>query len=449
MRLGLRGKLFLIIVGIIIVVVLVGALILPSGLAHSLEVRTERELEHESALAALYLSKDTGTLDIASTDAIADRMGAMLGSRVTIVLADGRVVGDSELSREAVAAVENHASHPEVRDALRSGKGRAERYSTTLGHDLMYVAQRFDHMGGTAVVRVSKSLAEMRDASRALYGLLALAGLIGLAIAFVVAAVSSHVFMRALRSLVAYAEQAQEGGVRPDVVARQDEIGGLASSMQRLADRLEQQVSELASERRRFEEILEGMSEALIALDEHRRVTLINRAAVVLLGQTAPTVGRTILEIVRVPELNALLNGVQPGGEITSEFDLGAVSPRRVLARIKRREAGDYIVVLLDVTELRRLENVRRDFVANVSHELRTPVSIIKANTETLLDGAIDDPEAARRFLTSVATHSDRLAHLISDLLDISRLEEGEYELEREAVPHGSVFFLSLPPSES
>jgi two-component system, OmpR family, phosphate regulon sensor histidine kinase PhoR len=431
-RLGLRGKLFLTIVGIVALVVAVGAVILPRGIERSLMERTERELDHETALTALYLPRELRRADVASADGIADRLGAMLGNRVTIVLADGRVVGDSELSREAVAAIENHASHPEVREALRTGKGRATRYSTTLGHDLMYVAQRFPYGESFAVVRVSKSLAEVRDASRALYGLLALAGIVGLAIAFVVAAISSHLFSRALRALVEYAERAQDGARRPAVASRQDEIGGLASSVQRLADRLEQQVSELAAERHRFEEILEGMSEALIALDEHRRVTLINRAAVVLLGQTAPTVGRTLLEIVRVPELNALLDGVAPGGEITSEFDLGAVSPRRVLARAKRREPGDYVVVLLDVTELRRLENLRRDFVANVSHELRTPVSIIKANAETLLDGALEDPDAARRFLASVATHADRLANLISDLLDISRLEEGKYELKRE-----------------
>jgi len=434
-RFGLRGKLFFVLVGAILLVVATGALILPAGLARSLKVRIASELDHEATLAALYVEERVAAPTIADADPIADALGRAVGNRVTIVLADGRVIGDSEQSTAQVAEMENHAGRPEIAAALRTGKGSSTRYSTTLGHDLMYFAARLPAGRLTGVVRVAKPLVEVRDATRALYGLLAFAGLIGLGIAFVAAAVSSHLFSRALRSLVDYAEHVQDGAVRPDVAERRDELGGLAVSVQRLAEQLQQRVTELASERRRFEDILEGMSEALIALDEYRRVTLVNRAAVVMLGQTEQPIGRTILEIVRVPELNALLNDVAPGGQATSEFDLGPIAPRRVLASAKRRESGDYVIVLLDVTELRRLERLRRDFVSNVSHELRTPVSIIKANAETLVDGALDDAEASRRFLASIATHADRLASLISDLLDISRIEEGKYELHPEAVP--------------
>jgi two-component system, OmpR family, phosphate regulon sensor histidine kinase PhoR len=434
-RLGLRGKLFLVIVGVILLVVLVGAAILPAGLERSLRARIEQELDHEATLAALYVESKLVSTDVADADRLADALGRVVGNRVTIILEDGRVVGDSERKAAEIPAMDNHADRPEVASALFSGKGSSARYSTTLGHDLMYYATRFRGLSVAGVVRVAKPLVEVRDASRALYGLLALAGIIGLAIAIVAAAVSSSSFSRALRALVDYAEHVQDSGARPEVAGRRDELGGLAASVQRLAEQLQQRVTELASERRRFEDILEGMSEALIALDEYRRVTLVNRAAVVMLGQAERPIGRTILELVRVPELNALLNDVAPGGQATSEFDLGPVAPRRVLALAKRRESGDYVVVLMDVTELRRLERLRRDFVSNVSHELRTPVSIIKANAETLVDGALDDPEASRRFLASIATHADRLASLISDLLDISRIEEGKYELLPEAVP--------------
>ena len=435
MRLGLRGKLFLVLVGAILLVVGVGALILPAGLERSLKERIAQELDDEASVAALHVEGRLDGAAVGSADSIADALGRATGNRVTIVLADGRVFGDSDLSAAAVAVVENHADRPEIAGAIAKGKGSAERYSTTLGHDLMYFAARFRGDGLTGAVRVAKPLVEVRDATRTLYGLLALAGIIGLGIAIVAAAVSSHLFSRALRALVVYADHVQDGAARPDVAKRRDELGGLAASVQRLAEQLEQRVTEIASERRRFEEILEGMGEALIALDEFRRVTLVNRAAVVMLGQTEQPLGRTILELVRVPELNALLNEVNPGGQATSEFDLGPVAPRRVLASARRREAGDYVIVLLDVTELRRLERVRRDFVSNVSHELRTPVSIIKANAETLLDGALDDAEASRRFLASISTHADRLASLISDLLDISRIEEGKYELRPEPVP--------------
>jgi len=176
------------------------------------------------------------------------------------------------------------------------------------------------------------------------------------------------------------------------------------------------------------------MTEALIALDQHRRVTLVNKAALELLGEERPAVGRTILELIRVPELNLLLDGLEPGRTFSSEFQMLAAPHRRLVARAKRRETGDYVLVLLDVTELRRLENIRRDFVANVSHELRTPVAIIKAAVETLHDGAMEDRDSARRFLSTIAVHSGRLSDLVSDLLDIARLEEGRCDLDRRPV---------------
>jgi two-component system, OmpR family, phosphate regulon sensor histidine kinase PhoR len=440
LQLGLRGRLFLVFIFVIASIVLTGAIVFHGLLERSFDRQTEQELDHETALLSQYLSKEPWPMNVAAADSFADELGGLLGCRVTLMTTDGRVLGDSELSVPQVEAIENHRGRPEVQEALRNGSGSATRFSTTLDQDLVYVAKLFRSGGAEGIVRAARPLAQVRRAAAPLYALFAFAGAVGLAIAIAVASWSSRSFSNALHLIIDYVEHAQDGATRAPFSGRRDEIGGLATSVQRLVEKLQEQVSELASERHRFEDLLEGMTEALIALDEHRRVTLVNRAALGLLGEETPPLGRTILELIRVPELNALLNNLERGGTTTSEFYFGASPSRRVLARAKRRATGDFVVVLLDVTELRRLENVRRDFVANVSHELRTPVSILKATTETLIDGAIDEPEAARRFLSTIAVHSERLTNLISDLLDISRLEEGKYALDNQVVTVDSAF---------
>jgi two-component system phosphate regulon sensor histidine kinase PhoR len=202
-----------------------------------------------------------------------------------------------------------------------------------------------------------------------------------------------------------------------------------------LARDLEQTIAILARERARFRAVLEGMSDAVIALDADDLITLMNPAARSLLGAEADPLGRSLIEIVRAPALQDLLaqTGADaadaPGQARTSEFDLPG-GQRRVLASVTvEPTSGGRVLVLHDVTKMRRLETVRRDFVANVSHELRTPISIVSANAETLLHGALEDRAGAVVMVEAIYRNADRLRHLIDDLLDLSRLEAGKLEL--------------------
>jgi len=437
MRLGVRGKIFLLLVGIVVFVVLASGAFLGRALDGQLHATVEREMARVAAGVAVLLEDRLAGPGDAATDSIADELGAALGMRVTIVLTDGRVAGDSELSGDEIGRLENHGDRPEIAAALAGGRGTSWRYSTTMENELIYSAARFRVKGAACVVRVSRPVEEIDDALDGLHGVLLVAGFVGLAMAVVMGLITSHYFTRTLRSLVRYAQGTVEGRRQRMPLESGGELGGLASSVQRIAEGLERRVDELKAERNRFGAVLEGMSEAVIALDENRRVTLINGAGLHLLGLGEQPIGRTILETMRVPELSGLLDELEPGRIARVEFDFGSAVKRRVLATASRRSEGDYVVVFLDVTELRRLETIRRDFVSNVSHELRTPVSIIKANAETLLDGAIDDRDASDRFLRSMMVHAERLSHLVGDLLDISRIEEGKYELELEDVPLG------------
>ena len=188
----------------------------------------------------------------------------------------------------------------------------------------------------------------------------------------------------------------------------------------------------LAAEHNRFEAVLQTMAPAVIALDGEHHVTTVNLGARRLLGLPDVVEGRPLVDLVRLPALHALLDRAHEGGTELADIDLPG--QRQVLGRATRQADGGIVVVLDDVTEVRRLERVRKDFVANVSHELRTPISVIKANAETLLEGALDDPPAARRFVEGLYRHADRLGRLVSDLLDISQLESGRRELADEPI---------------
>ncbi len=260
---------------------------------------------------------------------------------------------------------------------------------------------------------------------------------IGVLLALFMSGLAAHLMARTVRDLVdkARAVAAGERAGRLSVHTG-DELGGLAGSFNRLADALEGVVSTLAAERDRFQAVLESMREAVIALDAGCQATLVNRTAVDWLRLRGEAVGRTLLELARVPGLQQLADRALDGQTASAELDLpGRPAPRRVLAHAAPLSSGrGCILVLYDVTEIRRLERIRRDFVANVSHELRTPVSIVRANAETLLDGALDDPGSARRFVDGIHRNAERLTRLIGGLLDISRLEAGKYAIAPVAI---------------
>ena len=436
MTFGIRFKLFLAFFYFIVVGLGVTGLVLSYYLKRNIVHATEDELLSFAKSTRLLLESRDVPLNDVECDRLSDAVSAAIGARVTIIRPDGKVIGDSDLSLDKVRALENHGDRREVQDAIRLGFGTSTRYSTTLLNEMMYVAVRFNRGGDTGIIRVSKSLEEVSRAASALRRILIYASLIGLVIAAILSAASSHLFSRRLRSLVSSAQHLVRGEAQPRIEeGASDELGGLAGSLNELSDKLEEYVAQLAEKRDLFEAVLDGMSEAVIAVDELEHVTLLNRAGTILLGITDRPIGKMLLETVRIPELHELAAVDTDQPNATREFDLHIKTQRRILARATRLAKGGSVIVLLDVTDLRRLERIRRDFVSNVSHELRTPISIIQANAETLRDGAMEDPEAAARFLDAMIANAKRLSSLIADLLDISRIEEEKYELVLAPVP--------------
>lgn len=427
MKLGVRGKLFATSTLLVLVVVVASGLYLERALRASLVERVGAQLEHLARSGQVMMQASTED-DMPAIDALADELGAAAEVRVTVIGGDGTVRGDSERSVDEVRNLENHARRPEVRDAFAGGMGMATRYSTTVQSDLLYVAVPYERSGDVGVIRVAKPLADVEETLDRLRQVLLVAGMVAVGFAVILAAVASHWLSRTLRKLVdtAHAIAAGEAGRRVDIRSA-DELGGLAGSLNRMAEEIGDTVTALADERARLAAVLEGMGEALVAVDGDGVITLMNPAARRLLG-VQDGLGRSLVELVRAP---VLLDRFEDACEEPVEFEVQVAGrQRRLNARISQQDSGGHVLVMHDVTELRRLETIRRDFVANVSHELRTPVSIISANAETLLDGALEDAEHAPALVSAVHRNALRLSSIVNDLLDLSRIEAGKYAFD-------------------
>ena len=373
---------------------------------------------------------------------LAGRLAGETGLRVTLIAADGAVLGDSEEDPERA---ENHADRPEVARALRDGFGADTRVSRTTGQPLMYVAVR-GAGGGPAVVSVALPLARAEEAAgelaRIVWWAVAVAGAAATALTFWLARRT----VRPLHELADAARHLAEGGFgRKVYAAGRDEIAGLARTFNHMSARLAVQFARLEEDRGQLRAILSGMVEGVIALGADERILFANeRAAQLLDFQARAAVGRRLWEVVRLRALQDVVRRALAGAAPQQdELRWSGPVERNLTAHAARFDGGDgaaargVVLVLHDTTELRRLERMRQDFVANVSHELKTPLSVIKANVETLLDGAVDDVAHRTGFLERIADQAERLHALILDLLSLARIESGEEVLELAAVPLG------------
>ncbi|MCC7541157.1 MAG: PAS domain-containing protein, partial [Deltaproteobacteria bacterium] len=339
MRLGLRGKLFLVSVALILVVGLASGAFLEDRLRGWLDARIDEDLEWRLRAARVLVEKTNHLHGLDDGDRLADAVGAATGARVTILARDGRVIGDSHLVRSTVARIDNHRHRPEIVAALRRGWGQSQRYSITDGADLRYRASRFHRADGVrGVVRVALSLEEIERAVHALRLLLVGAGGLGLAIAVLMSGLASHLqwrtFLELLRDPRALAE-ATGGQLDPE----DDASGASHAPSLQLRRELRRAVGALGEERDRFDAILQGLSEAVIALDAGLRVTLANTAAVELLGLERSPVGDTLLEVIRAPAIAELTRAANEGRSGTAELVLHGAA-KHVLARAKPLASG-------------------------------------------------------------------------------------------------------------
>ncbi len=370
--------------------------------------------------------------DFVRLDGLCKEFGAAADARFTVVLPSGLVVGDSV---EDPARMENHASRVEVAAGLAGRVARSTRYGRTLQQDMMYVAVPVvneNRIIGT--VRAARSLTAIDGALKALYRQVPIAGLVALILA---ALVSFWVSRRISRPLEAMrhgaADFAQGRFGRKLIVAGSKEVCALARAMNLMAEQLDDRIRTIMAQRNEQQAVLASMVEGVLALDMEERVLHFNQAAAQFLAVDPEKLqGQRIAEVVRKADLQRFIsrtmNSPDPvEGEIVLQHDAARYLQAHgtLLRDVKQREIG-VLIVLHDVTRLRRLENIRRDFVANVSHELKTPITAIKASVETLMDGDPVSPADSQSFLAIIAKQADRLNAIIDDLLALSRIEQND-----------------------
>jgi two-component system phosphate regulon sensor histidine kinase PhoR len=376
--------------------------------------------------------------------------GDEIGVRITVILHDGRVAADSQRDP---ARLENHADRPEIQQARDAGKGIATRRSDSVQETMLYVAlsaawsDRSSAPDAVIFIRAALPTSAIDRQAAAAERTIVWGGMAGLLLSGALSWWSSRRLVVPIRGLAA-SVAGKAGGVPLHELADDsfNEVDALSRAIDTMRDDLRGKAANAQKLRDRDMAILASMRDGVIAVNRSQEIVHINRAALSLLRiPPGQAVGRLLHEVIRVPGILTAIQGAVDGDEVRStDFTLHHAEGERTielqgstLLEPGGRTIGA-VVVLRDVTELRRLESIRRDFVANVSHELKTPLTAIRSLTETLLEEDGPPPELKRRFLEKIATQGARLSALVTDLLSLSRLEQGEGPLQAENLDLGS-----------
>ena len=435
MKLGLRARL----IGLALGVVVVSAALADVELRPALEAHLMRNLEREVSgraqlVAALAEAQKPSTLDTDALTGLAKGLSREARGPVELLRVDGQPIAISD----GVLPSLRRANEPDFVAARAAARGRGAPGFVVEGRRV-YSAAPFQLADGSeAVVRVSQSLTAVDEALAEFRAALTAAALLSFVLLAVAASSMERMTARGLAALNEVARRMVAGDLDARSGLEGDEaLPSLGRTLDKLARGLSSSLQDLRAERDRMAGILEGMQEGVILLDSKRRIVVLNPALREMLLLPADAIGKPLLEVVRNAELRDLFDQAAGDDEPTTlEVEIGNIKPRRLLARVARMpgEQRQLVAVFVDVTEVRRLESMRRDFVANVSHELRTPVTSIRSAAETLIDGAAKDPQASEAFIGIIDRNAARLQQLVEDLLDLSRIESRGFRLSFEAI---------------
>jgi two-component system phosphate regulon sensor histidine kinase PhoR len=396
------------------------------------------QLESEARLVAQaslpgFLAPDRNELDT-----LAKTAGGQINTRVTIIARDGTVLGDSEHDPKTM---ENHATRPEVIQALASGVGASARYSTTLEQQMLYVAVPITVDGQVVgIARVALPLAEVEKSVNILIASVVLSMAIATLLVILAAAIIARRAAQPIKQLTQAARRIAAGELEQKIpVLTSDESGQLAKAFNDMSASLKDLVAEISDEKSKLVSILSNIADGVIMTDNEGRLLLANRAAERMFGfEERKVIGEHLIETVRDYEIDRTLKScLETAKEHTAQLDFGPGKRfLRVIAVPLMTDDGltGSLLLFQDLTELRSLQTMRRELVGNISHELRTPLAGIKAIVETLQDGAVGDKKVAKDFLAKIDSEIDRMMQMVMELTELSRIESGRSDLKPEMV---------------
>jgi two-component system phosphate regulon sensor histidine kinase PhoR len=446
-------RLFAALAGLIVVGVVVAGFAAERSLRHAELTRIADDLRVRAELVSLRACEvPFDPADVAQLDALADRLGGAARVRVTLIAANGAVVGDSDVPFDHIASLASHADRPEVREALSGRVGSDTRESASLGRQLSYLALPCVNGG---VVRVAADLLAVDAAVAGLRArLLAGAGL-GLLVASLAAWWISQGALGPIREMRRVAASIAQGHLEGRLpTSAGDDLSQIASAINQLAEQLRLRLEEVTQEKEQLRAVLEGMVEGVLVLDAKGNVLLANSRLREFYDLTGEIVGRPCIEALRDAGVDEVLGeAARSDDTVARQLRVGRVAPRTLQVHAVRFPAPPAsrvgtVAVFHDISELARLEEVRRDFVANASHELRTPLAAIRGFAETLLgNDGLGDTER-RSYLEIIDRHAQRLTHIVEDLLELSTIERGRLRLEPVELDMGELVRSLLRDSE-
>ncbi len=362
------------------------------------------------------------------------------GARITIIDSTGKVLGDSD---EPSNMMENHSNRPEIKEAEINDIGSAIRYSNTLKKNLFYLAITVPDGAGKKFLRLSLPLHEVEAAVNTVRVRIIVVSLAVLFIVILFGILQTRKITKSIEEITAFSKEIAAGSFRKRLFLKEKgELGEIGKNISAMAQELHERLKLSETEKQKMEAILRNMSDGLILSDMKGKIILSNEAVSKLFSIQTGIEGKTVMETLRKAELMDMVEHVAASRsrisrevELTYPRDLHLmVAAAPFYSQSPDGELSGIVVTFHDITRLKKLEEIRKDFVANVSHEIKTPITAIKGFAETLLEGAIDDRENALKFLETIKNNSERLNALVNDLMTLSRIELGDIKIEKDAV---------------
>ena len=438
---GIRARVFLIVFFSLAVSIRIAYVIAERDITSTFEEQTIYQLEKQAQLLLVNIDDVSKYSDIKAADSLADKLGNASDSRVTLILNNGVVVGDSDVELQSIVNLDNHANRDEIKEALAFGKGWSSRYSDTIGRQLLYFAITDNNEIEPNIIRISVPYTYLDQVFASLNLSIFLIGIVAFVVCFIASTLIFNYTYKNLSELENAVSSLAKGPIKnkdKEILPLEglDEFSSVARSITQVSEALKNQVRLIAKQRNQFGSVLDDLGAGVIVFNDLAEITYHNDQALRILNLKTDINNKTLEEL-NIKAIGNLYDIASKKKKSNKEFeiDLGNGSTRWVLASMNQSNtAKQYILVVHDITQLRKLDSMRRDFISNVSHELRTPVSVIMANSETLLSGALDNKADAENFSKAILHNAERLSEMVSDLIDLSRIEYGELKLEFEKV---------------
>ena len=437
---GIRTRIFFITLSCLFIGISLSFVVAERDLSLKLQDQIETELSRQAKILRKSIANIIDAGDFYKLKVQIDEYAAASDSRITIILQDGYVIVDSDVEASKIDDLDNHSDRPEIISAFKNGYGSSKRYSSTVKKEMFYFALLDTSNDAERVIRISVPYESLDQILASLGNSITLIVVVGLIVAILASVLAGDYIRSSFMDLEKAAADISAGSYKKKdleslPIKRSDEIGSMARNISTISSNLREQISLIAKQRDQFGLVLDGLGEGIMVLDEDGTITFRNDQIMQILGLDE-ILNKSIADL-NLPPLKQIFKKALKKGQHESEFeiDTDGDDTKWILAHMNKAKATrELILVVHETTQLREMDSMRRDFVSNLSHELRTPVSVIKANSETLLDGALENSKDAKTFSKAILHNADRLSEMVTSLIDLSRIEYGDLKFVIEPI---------------